>query len=29
MYDNPFDLPPQLVEITMNGKFFKTNPLQE
>jgi len=29
MCDSPFDLPPQLIEIIMNGEFFKANPPQE
>ncbi len=29
MYDSPFDLPPQLIEIIMSGEFFKANPPQE
>ena len=29
MYDSPFDLPPQLIEIIISGEFFKSNPPQE
>lgn len=29
MCDSPFDLPPQLIEIIMNGEFLKANPPQE